>query len=187
MLESLRGTWWILALRGLAGVAFGIAALSWPAVTPRVIVMLYGSYALVDGALSASTALTRRGGRQRASLWLEGMVGLLAGGCAWLFPGLTTSALACIVASWAVITGVFELVSALRLREELEGEWLLSGAALASLAFGVALAVRPMVGPLALLWVFGGYAIAFGSLVAALALALRLAHGATNSQHGLGA
>jgi len=180
MLDQLRGNWWILALRGLAGVAFGVAALLWPAVSERAIVVLYGTYAIVDGALAASTALRkRRAHGRRATLWLEGLVGALAGIVAWVFPGMTTLTLAFVVASWAVITGIFELAAALRLREELEGEWLLSGAALASLAFGIALATRPSSGPLALLWVFGGYAIAFGLLVAALAVVLRVAHRAS--------
>ena len=175
MLEQLKKNWWIVALRGICSVGFGVVALLWPGATLAALVLLYGTYAIIDGVLATSTAVRYRHSRLRlAPLWLEGVFGFAIGVMAWLWPGITALALIYVMAAWAMITGVFEIVAAIKLRKEIAGEWLLAAAGVASLGFGVLLAARPIAGTLALLLLLGGYAIVFGLFLLGLAIALRL-------------
>jgi uncharacterized membrane protein HdeD (DUF308 family) len=174
LLRTLAENWWLLLLRGIAAIAFGVLAFIWPGKALLTLVLLWGIYALADGVLSLGAALF--GGRSEvASRWwlgLIGIVGIVAGVFTFAFPAAATGALLFVIAIWAIITGVLEIVGALQLRKEVEGEWwlILSGAL--SVAFGVLLFARPGVGILALVWWIAGFAIVFG--ITNIALAFRV-------------
>jgi uncharacterized membrane protein HdeD (DUF308 family) len=174
VLEYLSRYWWTLAVRGAIAVLFGLAAVFWPDITLRVLVWLYGFYAVVDGLVALAVLLV--GGRlvadRRGWLILEGIVGIAAGVFTFLWPGITALVLLYLIAAWAVLTGLLEVVAAIVLRRELRGEWLLALAGILSVAFGVFLAVRPGEGAITLVSVIGLFAILFG--VALLALGARL-------------
>jgi uncharacterized membrane protein HdeD (DUF308 family) len=174
MLEYLSRYWWTLAVRGAIAVVFGLAALIWPDITLRVLVWLFGFYAVVDGLLALAALLV--GGRlasgRRGWLIVEAIVGIAAGVVAFLWPGITALVLLYLIAAWAVVTGLLELAAAVVLRRELRGEWLLALAGILSVAFGILLAVRPGEGAIAIVSVIGAFAIVFG--VALLVLGARL-------------
>src|SRR5215218_5335869 len=184
VLPVLSRNWWVLALRGLAAIVFGVLAFVWPDITLFALVLLFGAYMLVDGIV-AIVAAVRAAGRE-ARWWLlliEGVLGVLAGLVAAFWPGLTALALLYFVAAWAIVTGIFEIVGAIRLRREIEGEWaLILGGAL-SVLFGVLLvAVGPGVGLLSLVWLIGVYAVAFGVLLLILAFRVRNAPSSTEAR-----
>jgi uncharacterized membrane protein HdeD (DUF308 family) len=164
--------WWAFALRGVAAVIFGILAFVWPGVTLAVLVLLWGAYALVDGIL-ALVAAFRTGQDHRWWLIVEGVVGIAAGVVTSVWPGLTALVLIYIIAVWALITGVLEILAAIRLRRVVENEWWMALGGLASLIFGVILLIAPGAGALALIWLIAAYAIIFGVLLLALAIRLR--------------
>jgi uncharacterized membrane protein HdeD (DUF308 family) len=176
MLELIRRNWGWFMLRGLAGIAFGAVALFWPAMTMTVLVALFGAYALADGAFSLVAALRRRHAGRVWPLLFEGIAGLVAGVVTWCWPGITAFALLALIALWSIVTGLFELDTAIRLRREIEGEWLLGLAGVASIGFGVVLMFHPGAGALALVWLIGAYAFFFGALLITFALWLRTTH-----------
>ena len=144
--------------------------------TLAVLVLLWGAYALVDGAL-ALVAAFRTGHDHRWSLLLEGLVGIAAGIATLVWPGLTALAVVYIIAAWALLTGALEVVSAVRLRQVIDHEWWMVLSGLASVVFGVLLAIAPGAGALALIWVIATYAIVSGVLLVALSSRLRgMAH-----------
>jgi uncharacterized membrane protein HdeD (DUF308 family) len=173
MLEALARNWWLVFFRGVFAVVFGLLALGWPGVTLGALVLLYGVYALASGVLALLSAFSGRSARSPWMLVLEGVVGIGAAAAAFLWPALTALVLLYIIAFWAILSGVFEIAAAIRLRKEIEGEWLLALSGIASLAFGALLILRPAAGAVAVVWLIGAYAILFGGLLIALGLRLR--------------
>jgi uncharacterized membrane protein HdeD (DUF308 family) len=161
--------WWALALRGLAGIVLGIAAFAWTGLTLAILVLLVAAYLLVDG-LFALVAGTRS---RSWLLILEGLLGIVAGLLAWRWPGITALVLVFLTAGWAIVTGGFEVAAAIVLRRVIRGEWILLLAGTLSVVFGILLVVNPVAGLVALVWIFGAYALLSGALMLALALRLR--------------
>ena len=174
MVANLGRNWWLLALRGLAGILFGIGAFVWPGGTLAVLVILFGAYALVDGifALIAGIRL-----RSQMDFWwlmiLEGVVGIIVGVLTFMSPGITALVLVTFIAAWSIITGVFEIATAIRMRKVIDNEWMLILAGLGSLLFGVLLFLFPGAGALSLVWLIGAYALIFGILTLVLAFRVR--------------
>jgi uncharacterized membrane protein HdeD (DUF308 family) len=175
MLETLTRHWRALAVRGGAAVLFGLMALIWPGITVLVLVLLFGAYALVDGVLALYAALAGRPGAEGRRGWLvfEGVAGVLAGIGAVVWPGITALALLYLIAAWALVTGAAEIATAIRLRRDIEGEWLMALSGLLSIVFGVLAFVFPAAGALAVVWLIATYAIFFGGVVLVLAFRLR--------------
>jgi uncharacterized membrane protein HdeD (DUF308 family) len=168
------GHWWALALRGVIAILFGLAALLRPDIALQALILLFGAYALVDGVFAIVGVFGgTRGGTPRWLLLLEGVVSILAGIIAFIFPGLTAIALLYLVAAWAVVTGLAEIATAIRLRQEIQGEWALILGGILSVLFGLLLAVLPGVGILSLIWLIGAYAVAFGVLLLITAFRVR--------------
>ena len=173
-MTGLSNNWGLLALRGLLAVLLGLAAFVWPGLTIMLLITMFGAYALVDGIVTVVAAATRRGGRRHWwSLIGEGVIGIVVGLLAFAYPGLTAISLIYVIAAWAVLTGIFEIAAAIRLRKEMEGEWMLALTGVISLLFGVMAAAYPVAGATSLIWLLGFYALAFGVLLITLAFRLR--------------
>ncbi len=167
------GSWWLMALRGLAAVLFGVMAFVWPGITLLTLVYLFGAYALVNGVLAFILAYRGPEDRRVGSLISEAIISVVAGVVALVVPGITALALVVLIAFWAIVTGVIEIVGAVRLRKVISNEWLLILAGIISLVFGVLLLFQPGAGALALVWWIGAFAIVFGVLLFALAFRMR--------------
>jgi uncharacterized membrane protein HdeD (DUF308 family) len=174
MVAELARNWWVLAIRGVAAILFGIGAFLWPGLTLTVLVLLFGAYALVDGIFAVIAGITARKEQERWWMMvLEGLAGIVMGVLTFLWPGITALVLLYFIAAWSIVTGAFEVAAAIRLRKEIEGEWMLALAGIASVIFGILLLVLPGPGALALIWLIGSYAIVFGVLLLILAFRLR--------------
>jgi uncharacterized membrane protein HdeD (DUF308 family) len=174
-LPSETGHWWALAIRGGIAIIFGLAALLRPDIALEALILLFGAYALVDGVFAIVGVFGgTRGGTPRWLLLIEGIAGILAGIIAFVLPGLTAVVLLFLIAAWAIITGVFEIATAIRLRQEITGEWALIVGGALSILFGVLLAViGPVAGLVSLIWLIGVYAVAFGILMLITAFQVR--------------
>jgi uncharacterized membrane protein HdeD (DUF308 family) len=170
--ERLGRYWWAIALRGVVAIIFGILAFAWPGLTISVLVLIWGAFALVDGILTGIAGFQAQGGTRWALLF-EGLVGIAAGVLTFVWPGLTALVLLYIIAAWALVTGVLEIIAAIRLRQVIDNEWMMVLSGVASVLFGIALVVNPTVGALAVAWLIGAYAIVIGVLMLVLAFRLR--------------
>ncbi len=166
--------WWLVVLRGVFAILFGAAAWFWPGITVLALVMLWGIYAFADGVIALITAFRwRDSGKPLWMLILVGLAGIAAGILTFISPGITAIVLLMLIAGWAVIVGILQIVAAIRLRKEIDNEWLLGLAGLASLIFGILMIVRPGAGALAVIWIISLYAIFFGVLLVVLGFRLK--------------
>jgi uncharacterized membrane protein HdeD (DUF308 family) len=171
---TLSHNWWVLLLRGIVAIIFGVLTFAQPGISLATLVLVFGAYAFADGVLQSWTAITHRHDRDNwGMLLVGGLVGIGVGILTWLTPGITALALVFYIAIWAITTGALEMVAAIRLRKEIEGEWLLVLAGLAAVAFGVALIVRPDIGALAVLWLIASFALVYGIALVALSFKVR--------------
>jgi uncharacterized membrane protein HdeD (DUF308 family) len=176
MTTVLTRNWWALALRGIFAILLGLAAFVLPGITLAVLVALFGAYAVVDGVLAIIAGV--RAAERHERWWspvLKGLAGIVAGILTFVWPALTTLALLYLIAGWAIVTGVLEIVAAVHLHRA-HGEWLLILNGALSILFGLFVIVWPGAGVLTLLWMIGVYAIVFGAVLLVLAFRLRNLH-----------
>ncbi|WP_428819417.1 HdeD family acid-resistance protein [Microbulbifer sp. MCCC 1A16149] len=180
LLRALADNWWVALVRGLFAILFGVLTFIWPGISLLSLVILFGVYSLMDGAVAIYGAITGRGQISRSSLWwllFVGITGITAGIVTFIYPQVTALVLVIFIGAWALVRGIFEIIGAVRLRKEIDHEWLLIFAGFLSVIFGLVLLLKPGAGALALLWLIGSYAIAFGIILVWLAFRLRkLAH-----------
>lgn len=182
--DLLLKSWWMLALRGVVALLFGALAWLWPGLTLLWLVALFAAYALLGGGAAVIAALKNR--KSNEDWWmilLLGLVGLGAGVITLVNPQLTTLVLVLVMGANALLTGILEIVTAVRLRKLIHGEWLLMMSGLVSILFGVLVFLFPTAGVLALVWLISFYAFVTGILLLSLAVRARKWQTATG-RHG---
>ncbi|KAI9132328.1 HdeD family acid-resistance protein [Acaryochloris sp. CCMEE 5410] len=165
--------WWMTALRGLLAILFGLAIMIWPGISLAILLTLFGIFSLFSGCLLLLIALQGRMVEGNWMIILEGFLGVGLGLLTLFRPETTGLFLLLLVAVWAILTGIFQIGVALRLRRDIDNEWLLLSVGIASALFGLLLALRPVAGATAMLWLVGAYAIALGILLIVLAFRLK--------------
>jgi uncharacterized membrane protein HdeD (DUF308 family) len=166
--------WWSLVLRGLLGIAIGTITFFAPGITLGALVMMFGAYALLDGIMGLVGAWhASRSGARWGALLLQGFAGIAAAAVTALWPAITALALVLLIGAWAIVTGIFQTMAAVRLRRHITGEWLLALGGIFSVIFGVLVMVAPLAGALVIAIWFGAYAFVFGVTLIALGFRLR--------------
>ncbi len=174
VLHALAKNWWLLLLRGIAAIAFGVIAFLWPGITLVALTYLFGIYAIVDGVVAVWAAFNASGDAgPRWWLGLSGVVSILAGIVAFAYTGITALLLLMFIAVWAIIIGVLQLYAAARLWKVIENDWWLILSGLLSIAFGAVLIAWPGTGALAVIWTIAWFAVFFGCMFIGLAFELR--------------
>jgi uncharacterized membrane protein HdeD (DUF308 family) len=174
MLAQMANNWIWVALRGVLAILFGIVAFVLPGLTFLVLVLWFGAYAFVDGIFTIIAAFTNRTKNDRWwVMLLEGILGIVVGVLTYLQPGITGTALVFLIAVWAIVTGILEVVAAIRLRQEIQGEFWLALTGVLSVIAGVLMFVFPDVGAVTIVWIIGAYALLFGIMLLVLAWKLR--------------
>ena len=173
MVTSLAQNWWAFTLRGVFALLFGFLAFVAPGATLTTLVFVFGFYAILNGVLALYAAWKLRSFDRWWLFLLEGLLGIAAGVIAFVSPGATALAFLSIIAAWAILVGILQIVAAIRLRQEIENEWSLGLGGLASVVFGVLLVIWPRSGLVTISWIIGIYAVAFGVLFIMLGSRLR--------------
>ncbi|WGL15050.1 HdeD family acid-resistance protein [Microbulbifer bruguierae] len=176
LLKLLADNWWVALLRGCFAILFGVLTFVWPGISLLSLIILFGAYSLVDGVIALYGAFKGRGSVTGSSIWwliFVGITGIAAGIVTFIYPQVTALVLVIFIGAWALVRGIFEIIGAIRLRKEIDHEWLLIFAGVLSVIFGLVLLLKPGAGALALLWLIGTYAILFGIILVWLAFRLR--------------
>lgn len=171
---GLASRWGWVVTRGVIGVLFGLIAFSRPGAMAFSMVLIFGCYAFASGiATIIASARSGRAGESWGALLLEGLLWIAAGVVALLWPASTALTFVWLIGAWALVTGVLEIMSAIKLRKVIEHEWLLAIAGAVSIAFGLLMFYRPVAGGLAVVWWLGAYALLFGITQIVLGFRLR--------------
>ena len=174
MLGTLDRYWWVFLLSGLCAIGFGILSFAWPGLTLLALVILFGVYGIADGVFAFAASRARHEAGQRwGAMVVAGIVSLLAGVAAFAWPGLTALVLLYIIAAWALLRGIIEIVAAIELRKLIRNEWVLAVAGVISILFAVLAIAQPGAGALAILWLIGAFAVIRGLMLVAVSLRLR--------------
>lgn len=171
----LANNWWVFVLRGIAGILFGLLTFLMPGMALLTLILLFSAYSLVDGIFNVIAAFRKTGTDQRSwwALLVSGILGIVAGVVAFLLPPVAAIGLLYLIAAWAIVTGILSIVAAIRLRKQIEGEWLMILTGIVSILFGVFLAVRPGPGALAVVLWIGAYTFVMGIMLVVLGFRLR--------------
>ena len=183
VLGMARHNWGWFVLRGVLAILLGIAAFLVPGLTLFAFTLVFTAFCFADGIVMLITGI-RRAGSGHTPWWtmiLPGLAGMAVGVIFLFWPLLSTLAYAIaavlLVAGWAIVTGALQIAAAIRLREEIEGEWILGLAGLFGVVLGLALitltALQPTLSILSVAWVIGFYAIMTGVMLLMLGLRLR--------------
>lgn len=176
MVALLTRNWWAVALRGLSALVLGLLVLVWPGPTLFVLVLLFGVYTLVDGLLTLVSVFRNGPGQQhRWSLLFEGVVDIVAGILTFVIPDVSARLVFVLLALWAISTGVAEVSTAIRLRREITGEWVLAVGGITSVLFGLLLLLSAEASLGVVVMLIAAYALTFGGLLLALAFRLKWA------------
>jgi uncharacterized membrane protein HdeD (DUF308 family) len=173
MSAILAKNWWVVALRGVVAIVFGLVALMLPVPTLLALVLLFAAYMSADGifAIVSAVRAARRGERWGLFI-LEGTVGLIAGAVALFFPGLTVLAFVFVTAAWALVSGGIMFAASFRLNQD-HGRWWLALGGIASMIFGLILAIAPVISAVVLTWWMSAYALVSGVTLLVVAYKLR--------------
>jgi uncharacterized membrane protein HdeD (DUF308 family) len=170
--------WWVVLLRGVLAILFGVLAYSWPGLTALILVTIWGAYALIDGIVGVVAGIRGKWG----SLVVIGLIGIAAGIVAFLWPGLTAITLLWVIAFWAIVAGVLQIAAAIRLRKEVQGEWLWILSGILTVALGVLFFLYPGAGILSVTWLVAALAIVWGILLVMLSFKLKGMKGKLTAQ-----
>lgn len=166
--------WWLVLLRGIAAIVFGLLAWAWPGATLITLALFWGAYALIDGVAALWSGWQAKDrGKPMWQVILIGVLGVAAGLFTFASPGITAIALLLLIAAWAIANGVFQIAAAIRLRKEISNEWLMILSGALSVVFGVLMILNPGAGAMAVLWIIGVFAVAYGILLVVLAFKLK--------------
>ncbi|KMO43278.1 membrane protein [Methylobacterium tarhaniae] len=181
MSAVLARNWWLIALRGVFAILFGIIALIAPGATLLTLVIFFSAYMLVDGITEIVAAVRAAERHERwGYLLAAGVINILVGVLAFLMPGSALVAFIYLIAAWALVTGALMIAAAFRLHLDHGRWWLAVGGAL-SVLFAIVLIASPALSLLVLTYWMGGYAIAFGAFMLVLAFRLRSRHVGTGA------
>jgi uncharacterized membrane protein HdeD (DUF308 family) len=173
MTEVLAKNWWMFLIRGVAAILFGIAVFIFPGAALAALVALIAAYFIIDGVFTIIHALQNRSQPRWWITLLEGFISVIAGIAAFLYPGITSLILLYIVAFWALLTGLMEIIFAIQMRKQIENEWWMILSGILSIIFGALLIIFPGTGILSILWLVGAYAIVFGVFMVIFAFRIK--------------
>lgn len=169
--------WWLFLMRGIFALVLGVLAVGWPGATFATLIVFLGAYLFIAGLFAIAGAIAARKTNENWGLFLiSGLFGVILGILTFYNPFATGAALIYLVAFWAMLAGLLELIIAIRLRKVITGEgWYIAGGLL-TILFGVLLVVNPVAAAVTLTWIFGIYAIFTGIMLISLSFRLRSRH-----------
>ena len=170
--------WWQILVRGIIALIFGIVVLAWPTAALIIFAILFGIFVFVDGIFTLVAAINyKAGGGRRVWLYVRAVAGIIVGLTIFLLPVVAIPLLILIlvylIAAWALVTGVMELVYAFQANQDTAIRWMFAISGILSIILGILMLIKPLIGALVIALVVGAYAVLAGILLIILSFRLR--------------
>ncbi|MBN1690714.1 MAG: DUF308 domain-containing protein [Dehalococcoidia bacterium] len=175
MLETMVKSWWLISLRGLIALVLGIVLLILdPLVAAELLILFIGIYALLDGIFALIVGIINRPPhRNRAWLITEGIIGILAGIAILAAPLLAGIVIIYLIAFWALLTGILELVFSIAEWKYIPGAWMILITGIVSVLLGGLILANVVAGTVLLVVIVSVYLVIFGLLLMLLGFSLK--------------
>lgn len=168
-MRDLSKHWMGILIRGIIAILIGAMAIFWPGVGIQVLVLIFGIYAFLDGALALFSGVSLNS----VAMVIEGIVGVLVGIYIFFWTEQAVVLFILVIAVWAIVTGIFEIIAGLQLRRQIANEFLLLFVGIVSILFGSLIFIKPAILAVAISFIFGVYALIFGIFLVALAITVK--------------
>ena len=168
----LKEVWWLLLIRGIALILFGVVAVVWPAETLLVISIAFAVYLLIAGIVNLIAGIRAIG---HMSLWfLQMLLGLaeLGVGIYILKNHLALATFIAVMGISLIFYGIIEVIAAFEPGEDAGRRFLLIIGGALSLIAGFVVLAYPASSGLAFTWVLGLWGLVSGSIQVAMCLSL---------------
>lgn len=166
--------WWQILVRGIIALIFGILVLAWPGLALEIFVIFFGAFIFVDGIFTLIAAINYKAGAgSRTWLYIRGIAGIIAGLFVFFLPVIAAVALVILIAAWALVTGVMELVYAFQANQDNAIRWMFAISGILSIILGILMLIKPLIGALVIAVVVGAYAVLAGIVLIILSFRLR--------------
>ena len=172
MLENLQKNWWLLAVRGVLAILFGLLALFSPMIVVVSLLTFFSFFAILSGIFIITLALLG----ELDSRWLrllEGLVFVAVGVLVFMNPASAAAGIMIFIAAWAIVSGLFQIMAAIRLRKVITDEWWMILSGVISIIFGIVLASNLLTGAAVLAMFFGAFALLTGIFYIILAFRIK--------------
>ncbi|UKJ09103.1 HdeD family acid-resistance protein [Solitalea lacus] len=174
MLQSLIRNWWVIFLRGLVALGFGIIAIIWPSITLIILLYFFGFYLIADGFIALLTVVLSWGRREdKWLLVLDGILSLGVGVIALQLPEAATISIAFMVGFWAIIGGIIKIAFSIHVRSEVKGEGWIAFSGVMTIIFGFLIISNPVAGAISLVWLIAAFSIVMGLMWVVTAFRIR--------------
>lgn len=157
-------TGWLLVIYGVISILFGVSALVWPGGTIVALAWAFGVMSLAEGIASVFALFNREVAISRGWLVLYALASIVFGLLAIWHPLAVVGVLLLFLAAWLIVAGVYRIVFALRVRKEIQGEWMIALSGVLAIVLGVLLVAYPVAGLLTLAIWIGAAALVYGVL-----------------------
>jgi uncharacterized membrane protein HdeD (DUF308 family) len=161
MLETLQKNWWLIAVRGVLAIVFGILSLASPYIVIFSLITFFAFFAILSGFFILTLAFLGETDNKGLRI-IEGLIFLGAGIVVLLNPVSALGGIMIFIAAWAILSGLIHIIGAIRMRKVITNEWLLILNGVISIVFGILLAGNLIQGAGVMLMVFGAFAILSG-------------------------
>ena len=174
MTNVFKKLWLVPTLRGILAIIFGMILFLYPKVSLVFMVTLFGAFLLISGLMTLILSWLRRNeGVLWKSYFPDAFISILIGGIVFFWPQMTSLILIYLIATWALISGLIQIISTLRLREWFPYLWLNALTGVFLVLFGLTIFIHPGAGAVAISFIIGAVCIFYGILSLGMGLQLR--------------
>jgi uncharacterized membrane protein HdeD (DUF308 family) len=160
--------WWLMTVKGILAVGFGlyIIVIFKYSIVTTFLAKIFGSIMLISGLMINTGAFLHKKTNPRWVWWLiEGVADIIIGALFLFKPQWAKAFILGIMAFWAFIIGLIQIITAIRMQGYMNNWWSLLVTGTFSILFAVLIFINPFYGKYPIVTIVGISAIIFGLIM----------------------